>query len=126
MAKQSEIYVCKLCGNTVEVLDGGSGSLVCCGQPMTLQKENTVDASKEKHIPVVTIAEGQVSIQVGSVIHPMEEKHYIMWIEMTEGSQAKRQYFQPGEEPKATFCTYGGPISVRAFCNIHGLWKVGN
>ena len=123
MATQSEIYVCEMCGNIVEVLDGGDGELVCCGQPMTLKKENTVDASKEKHIPAISIKENQVSIQVGSTLHPAEPNHFIMWIEIQEGDRLKRQYLKPGMEPKATFCTNGGPITVRAYCNIHGLWK---
>lgn len=123
MAQRSEIYVCELCGNIVEVLEGGDGELVCCGQAMTLQKENTVDASKEKHVPAVTISENQVSVQVGSVLHPTLPEHYIMWIEVIEGDTVKRKYLKAGDEPKATFCTKGGPISVRAYCNIHGLWK---
>ncbi len=123
MALLKEVYVCEMCGNIVEVLEGGDGELVCCGQPMTLQAENKVDASKEKHVPSVSIQENQVSVQVGSVLHPMESNHYIMWIEICEGDKLKRKYLKPGEEPKATFCTAGGPISVRAFCNIHGLWK---
>lgn len=122
MAQRSEIYVCEMCGNIVEVLEGGDGDLVCCGQEMTLKKENSVDAAKEKHVPALTISEKQVSVQIGSTIHPMEEKHYIMWIEMIEGNTVQRKYLKPGEEPKAVFCRNGGPFTVREYCNIHGLW----
>lgn len=123
MAQRSEVYVCELCGNIVEVLEGGDGELVCCGQSMSLQTENTVDAAKEKHVPVHTVEGNKVSVQVGSTLHPMEEKHHIMWIEVIEGDNVKRQYLKPGEEPKAKFCTGGGPITVREYCNLHGLWK---
>ncbi len=123
MAQQNEIYVCEMCGNVLEVLDGGDGELVCCGQPMTLQKENTVDASKEKHIPVLKFEENQVSVDVGSVPHPMDANHYIMWIEVQEGNCVKRRFLKPGEAPHASFRTYGGAITVRAYCNLHGLWK---
>lgn len=122
MAQRSEIYVCELCGNIIEVLEGGDGELVCCGQAMTLQKENTVDASKEKHVPALTISEKQVAVQIGSTIHPMEEKHYIMWIEMQQGNTVQRKYLKPGDEPKAVFQRGEGSFTVREFCNIHGLW----
>ena len=123
MAQQREIYVCEICGNVLEVLEGGDGELVCCGQPMDLQKENTVDASKEKHIPVLTFEGNQVSVEVGSVLHPMEPSHYIAWIEVAEDNCVKRRFFKPGDEPKARFFTHGGALAVRAYCNLHGLWK---
>ena len=122
MTKMREVYVCELCGNIVEVLTPGDGDLVCCGQDMTLQKENTVDASKEKHVPVMTVDGNKVTVDVGSVPHPMEEKHYIMWIEVWEGDRVKRQYLKPGDAPKAVFCTEGGKITAREYCNLHGLW----
>ena len=81
MAKRLEVYKCKLCGNIVEVLTGGDGALVCCGQDMVLMAENTVDAAQEKHIPVLEKTEGGYKVTVGSVAHPMEEKHFIEWIE---------------------------------------------
>ena len=122
MSKKREIYVCELCGNIIEILEPGDGELVCCGQEMTLQNENSVDASKEKHVPVVTLEGDLVHISIGSVPHPMESAHYIMWIEVWEGDRVKRQYLKPGDEPKATFTTEGGTIIVREYCNIHGLW----
>ncbi|MGL6196366.1 MAG: desulfoferrodoxin [Thermoguttaceae bacterium] len=123
MAQRHEIYVCELCGNMVEVLGGGDGELVCCGQAMTLQKENTVEASKEKHIPSVKEENGQLIIQVGTVLHPMEPNHYIEWVELIAGDKIKRVYFKAGTEPKAEFCKPSGSYTVRAFCNMHGLWK---
>jgi superoxide reductase len=124
MAKQFEIYVCKVCGNTIEVLDASGGKLVCCGQPMELQTENTVDASKEKHIPVVTLNNNIAAVQVGSVPHPMEENHHISWIELRQGDKVQYAFLKPGQEPKATFTIEPGKeIAVREFCNLHGLWR---
>lgn len=124
MAQVYEVYVCKVCGNVVEVLHGEDGELVCCGQDMELQKENTVDAAKEKHVPVVSIEGTTATVRVGSVAHPMEEKHYIMWIEIRQGDKLQRMMLKPGEEPKAVFTIEAGvPVTAREFCNIHGLWK---
>lgn len=124
MAKVYEVYVCKACGNIVEVLTGGDGEMVCCGQNMVLQVENTVDAAKEKHVPVVTVQGTTAVVQVGGVLHPMEEKHYIMWIEIQQGVKLQRVMLKPGDEPKATFTVEEGvPITAREYCNLHGLWK---
>ncbi|MCL2347245.1 MAG: desulfoferrodoxin [Planctomycetaceae bacterium] len=123
MANVREIYVCEICGNIVEVLAGGPGDLVCCGQEMTLQKENTVDASKEKHIPVVKMEGDKMTVEVGSVPHPMEASHYIEWIEMWQDGKLRRAELKPGQAPKAEFCTSGGAYTIRAYCNLHGLWK---
>ncbi|MDR1492956.1 MAG: desulfoferrodoxin [Planctomycetaceae bacterium] len=118
----SEIYACKHCGSVIELLSNGGGKLVCCGEPMTLQKENTVDAAKEKHIPVATVNENKLIVQVGSVTHPMTPEHFISWIEVVEGNELKRATLKPGIEPKAEFCTKGGKFTARAYCNLHGLW----
>ena len=123
MAALREIYVCERCGNVVEVLVAGNGELVCCGIAMKHQEANTVDASKEKHVPVVTVEGNKLIVQVGSVPHPMEAKHFIQWIEVEEGNKIKRVVLKPGDEPKAEFCTAGGSFTVRAYCNLHGLWK---
>ncbi|MBP7654618.1 desulfoferrodoxin [Candidatus Dependentiae bacterium] len=123
MAKINEVYKCELCGNIVEVVTTGGGSLVCCGKPMTLQKENTVDASKEKHIPVVEKNEKGIWVKVGSVSHPMEEKHYIEWIEVIHGSRINKKFFKPGDSPEAQFCINADEFTVRSYCNLHGLWK---
>ncbi|MBN1931000.1 MAG: desulfoferrodoxin [Desulfobacterales bacterium] len=122
MAKKLEVYKCEHCGNIVEVLHGGAGELVCCGDPMKLMTENTVDAAKEKHVPVMEKISGGVKVKVGSVPHPMEEKHYIEWIEIIADGKAYRQFLNPGEAPEATFLVEAKQIKVREFCNLHGLW----
>ncbi|MCL2624226.1 MAG: desulfoferrodoxin [Planctomycetaceae bacterium] len=116
------VYVCEKCGNIVEVLASGGGNLVCCGAAMLQQKENTVDAAHEKHIPVVTVEGNKLTVQVGSTLHPMTAEHRIIWIDMQEDGKLKRVFLQPGDEPKAEFCTKGGKYTVRAYCNLHGLW----
>jgi len=123
MAEKLELYKCEACGNIVEVLHGGKGELVCCGKPMVLFKENTVDAAKEKHVPVVEQIEGGVKVKVGDVAHPMEEKHYIQWIEIIADGKAYRQFLNPGDTPEAIFQVEAGQVSVREYCNLHGLWK---
>jgi len=123
MAERMEIYKCELCGNIVEVLHGGAGELVCCGQPMVCMKENTVDAAKEKHVPVIEKIEGGVKVKVGSVAHPMEEKHYIEWIEIIADGKSYRQYLKPGDAPEAVFKVDAANITAREYCNLHGLWK---
>jgi superoxide reductase len=125
MAKRLEIYKCEVCGNIVEVLHGGEGDLFCCGQPMELQDEQTADFAVEKHVPVVEGAEAGTHVVVGSTLHPMEEKHYIEWIEMvTKDGKTVRQFLKPGVAPDAQFCEAGDAAEkVREYCNVHGLWK---
>ena len=123
MAERLEIYKCEVCGNIVEVLHGGQGELVCCGQPMKRFVENTVDAAKEKHVPVIEKVDGGVKVKVGDVAHPMEEKHYIEWVEIIADGKAYRQFLNPGEAPEATFNVETGQITAREYCNLHGLWK---
>ena len=123
MAEQLQVYKCEACGNIVEVLHGGEGELVCCGQPMVLVKENTVDAAKEKHVPVIEKAEGGYKVKVGSVAHPMEEKHYIEWVELIADGKAYRQFLKPGQTPEAIFKIDAANVSAREYCNLHGLWK---
>lgn len=123
MAQQHDVYKCDLCGNIVDVLHGGGGELVCCGQPMILMVENTVDAAKEKHVPVVEKTAKGIKVVVGSTLHPMEEKHYIEWVEVIAGGKSCKQFLKPGDQPSAEFCVQAGDIVVREYCNIHGLWK---
>ena len=123
MAKKLEIYKCTVCGNIVEVLHGGDGELVCCGEPMQLLKENTTDAAKEKHVPVIEKIDGGYKVKVGSVPHPMEAKHYIEWIELLADGRAYRQFLDPGMAPEATFLIKATSVSAREHCNLHGLWK---
>jgi superoxide reductase len=123
MTKKNEVYKCSLCGNIVEILHAGAGELVCCGQAMVLMSENTVDAAKEKHVPVITkVAEGY-KVSVGAVAHPMEEKHWIEFIELIADGNVYRQNLNPGETPEAIFCIKADKVSAREYCNLHGLWK---
>ena len=123
MAQRMEVYKCNACGNIVEVLHGGGGELVCCGEAMVLLKENTVDAAKEKHVPVVEKVPGGFKVKVGDVPHPMEEKHYIEWIELIVGDKIYREYLKPGDAPEATFQVDADQAAAREYCNLHGLWK---
>jgi superoxide reductase len=118
-----QVFRCSICGNIVEVLTVGGGELVCCGKPMELQIENTVDASKEKHVPVVEKTADGFKVTVGSVAHPMEEKHYIMWIELIADGKAYREFLKPGDKPEAFFCIKAEHVTAREYCNLHGLWK---
>ena len=123
MPERLEVYKCEVCGNIVEVLHGGKGELVCCNQPMKLLKENTVDAAKEKHVPIVEKTAEGFKVKVGDVAHPMEEKHYIEWIELIVGDKAYRQFLNPGDAPEAVFNVQADQATAREFCNLHGLWK---
>jgi superoxide reductase len=123
MAEKLQVYKCEACGNIVEVLHGGGGELVCCGESMKLLVENAVDAAKEKHVPVIEKVDGGVKVSVGSVAHPMEESHYIEWVEIIADGEAYRQFLNPGEAPEATFCIKADQITAREYCNLHGLWK---
>lgn len=118
-----EVYKCLLCGNMVEVIHTGEGELVCCGQPMKLLEENSVDAAQEKHVPVVEKIDGGYKVTVGSVPHPMEEKHWIEWIELVADGKAYRQFLNPGDAPEATFAVNAAEVTAREHCNLHGLWK---
>ena len=123
MTERLQVYKCEVCGNIVEMLHTGVGELVCCGQPMKLYVENTVDAAKEKHVPVVEKIDGGYKVKVGSVPHPMEEKHYIEWIEVIAAGKAYRQFLEPGAKPEAAFKLSDEKVTVREYCNLHGLWK---
>lgn len=123
MAEKLQVYKCNLCGNIVEVLHGGDGELVCCGKPMQLMKENTTDAVKEKHVPVIEKIDGGYKVKIGSVAHPMEEKHYIEWIELLADGKAYRQFLKPRDKPEAVFNVKASSVIAREYCNLHGLWK---
>ena len=125
MAKKLEVYKCEICGNMVEVLHAGQGTLVCCGQDMTLQVENTVDAAQEKHVPVVEKIDGGYKVSVGSVAHPMTQDHWIEWIELVscEGKYIQRAMLDPDCTPEAIFKCDADKVTAMAYCNLHGLWK---
>lgn len=123
MIQLNQIYKCEVCGNIVEVVHVGGGELVCCGQPMKLLMENTTDAAKEKHVPVIERSGNSLTVKVGSVAHPMEEKHYIEFVELIADGKVYRKYLKPGDKPEATFEIAAQKITVREYCNLHGLWK---
>ncbi len=118
-----KVYRCPLCVNMVEVVNDGGGTLSCCGQPMEALVENTTDAAQEKHVPVIEQVDGGVKVTVGSVSHPMQEDHWIEWIELTADGKIYRQALQPGDAPQAVFAVESAGASARALCNQHGLWK---
>ena len=122
MTKRLEVYKCNVCGNIVEVLHEGVGQLVCCGQPMELQKAKTADVGKEKHVPVIEKKNGNLLVKVGSVPHPMEETHYIEWVQLLADGKAYRIFLNPGENPAAEFEITAKNIKAREYCNVHGLW----
>ncbi len=122
MIAKSQVYRCSVCGNMVEVVAVGGGTLVCCGQPMDLQQENTSDGAVEKHVPEYTHQNGVVKVVVGSVVHPMLENHYIQWIEVITAKEVYRKYLKAGEEPVAEFAIQEPVLKVREYCNLHGLW----
>lgn len=123
MAAVLEVYKCMICGNIVEVAHGGDGELVCCGEPMKKMVENTTDAAKEKHVPVIEKIDGGYTVTIGSVEHPMTDEHYIEWIELLADGKAYRQFLRPGDAPKAVFRVDAQNVSAREYCNLHGLWK---
>ena len=123
MTQQNQIYKCNICGNITQVLHTGAGELVCCGQPMELLTEKTEDTGAEKHVPIIETTENGVKIKVGSIAHPMEEAHYIEWIQIIADGQAMRKYLKPGDAPEAEFPVKADSIIARAYCNVHGLWR---
>jgi len=120
---RGEIYKCNVCGNIVELLIVGGGELVCCGQPMELLKEKTEDVGNEKHVPVIEKTKTGFKVKVGSIPHPMEEKHYIQWIEAKADGIVYRRFLKPTDKPEAEFELNANAITAREYCNIHGLWR---
>jgi superoxide reductase len=125
MTELKQIYKCNVCGNIVEVLHTGVGELVCCGEAMQLMEEKKEDVGQEKHLPVIEKMGNKVKVKVGSIPHPMEEKHYIEWIELVADGKAYRQFLKPGDSPEVTFEVKAEKITAREYCNLHGLWKEG-
>jgi superoxide reductase len=123
MTKRLQVYKCNKCGNIVEILHEGVGQLVCCNEPMKHIEENTVDAAKEKHVPVIEKQDGNTIVRVGSIAHPMEDKHYIEWIEINADGIIHRAFLKPGDAPEAIFTISAESVVAREYCSIHGLWK---
>ncbi len=125
MTQLRELYRCEICGNVVEIAHEGAPSLVCCGQPMGKLETKTEDQGQEKHVPVVEEDAGGVKVKVGSVEHPMEEKHFIKFIEVLTKEKVLRAELRPGDKPEAHFCVEKKDIvEAREFCNVHMLWGV--
>lgn len=127
MTEIKQIYKCEICGNIVEVLHTGAGTLVCCNQPMTLLDVHDKDEAYEKHLPVLSFEGNTLTVTIGEVEHPMEEAHYIEWIEYIEGEESQKVFLKPNEKPEAVFIRKNNSssnYSVRAYCNIHGLWEL--
>jgi len=122
MTKMFEVYKCEVCGNITKVVHNSGGLLVCCGKPMILQQEKTADQGKEKHVPIIEKSEKGIMVRVGSIPHPMEEKHYLEWVEVRDGENVYIRGFKPGEKPETEFCCADTNVKARAYCNVHGLW----
>ena len=122
MTKMFEVYKCEVCGNITKVVHNSGGLLVCCGKPMILQQEKTADQGKEKHVPIVEKSEKGIMVRVGSIPHPMEEKHYLEWVEVRDGENVYIRGFKPGEKPETEFFSVDTNVKARAYCNVHGLW----
>ncbi|MDD5143432.1 desulfoferrodoxin [Methanoregula sp.] len=122
MTKMPEVYKCGVCGNITMVVSPSGGTLLCCGQPMNLQGEKKDDAGKEKHVPVIGKTANGIRVKLGEIPHPMEEKHFIQWIEVISGGDLYVHGLRPGQAPEAEFPVKADHVKVRAFCNLHGLW----
>ena len=121
--KNSKFYVCPHCGNLVEMVNDAGVKPVCCGQPMNDLVPNTVEASGEKHKPDVKVENGVVNVNVGSINHPMEDVHWIEWVQLNTDKGSQRKFLKPGEAPNVSFLLgEDKPLAVYAYCNIHGLW----
>lgn len=123
MPAQFEVYHCATCGQLIEVLQAGGGELVCCGAPMKCMVEGKTDGALEKHVPVIEKTATGYKVKVGSVAHPMEEKHYIQWIELLADGVSYTHFLKPGDAPEAEFCIQAAHVTAREYCNLHGHWK---
>jgi superoxide reductase len=123
MTSKNQIYRCPVCGNIIEVIHAGEGELVCCGQPMQLVQSKTEDVGQEKHLPVIEKSEGKITVKIGSIPHPMEEAHYIEFIEIVADDKVYRKFLKPGDAPEAVFEITADNVTAREYCNVHGLWQ---
>ena len=122
--KNSKFYICPHCGNIVEMIDDAGVVPSCCGEDMLELIPGSVDASQEKHVPVIHLHESIVEVNVGSVAHPMEEGHWIDWVQLVTTKSRYRKSLKPGDNPKVIFqLNNEQPLAVYAYCNLHGLWK---
>lgn len=124
MAKcEQKFFVCEQCGNIIGLIKNAGVPVVCCGTEMKELVANTTDAAQEKHVPVVTVEGGKVTVQIGSVLHPMIEAHYIEWIYLKTENGGQRKCLEAGQTPIVTFLTDEKPLEVYEYCNLHGLWS---
>jgi len=124
MLTHHKFFICKHCGNIIGMVDDRGAPVVCCGEPMTELAPNTVEAAREKHLPAVTVSGNTITVQVGSVPHPMTEEHHIAFVYVESERGGQRKALKPGEEPRCAFCFADDkPVAVYAYCNLHGLWK---
>lgn len=124
--ERGQIYRCNVCGNIVELIHVGGGNLICCGTEMELLSEEPKDVGVEKHVPVLEKTEKGFKVKVGSVPHPMEETHFIEWIELRAGDEVCKKFLKPGDTPEAEFELEDVDLSdvkAREYCTIHGLWR---
>lgn len=125
MTREQKFYVCRICGNIIGFINNSGVPIVCCGEEMQEIIPNTVEAAVEKHMPEVTIDGNKVNVKIGSVPHPMTEEHYIQWVYIETKKGGQRKILLPGEEPKVSFELVDDELlSVFAYCNLHGLWKL--
>lgn len=122
MKNERMFYKCAICGNIIEVIEDGGGSLVCCGQDMGILTPNTTDASVEKHVPALTRDGNNLTVRIGSAPHPMTAEHHINWVAVAQEGRTQRAQLKVGGEPEVSFVISDGPVSVYAYCNLHGLW----
>ena len=121
---ENRFYICEHCGNIVGMIHSAGVPLVCCGQKMKQLEAGVVEASKEKHIPVVAVEDGVVTVNIGSVAHPMTEEHSITWVYLQTCRGGQRKCLKPSSDPVVTFALCDEtPVAVYAYCNLHGLWK---
>ena len=120
-----KFYLCEKCGNEVEMIYSSGVTPVCCGSKMTELVAGTVEASREKHIPVYTVSGNVVSVNVGSIDHPMVEEHFIEWVVLESNKGVSRKMLKAGEQPHTEFSLLEGEevVAVYAYCNLHGLWR---
>ena len=122
--KETKFYICEHCGNLVGQIHDSGVPMVCCGQKMTRIEAGVVEASREKHIPEVAVDGNLVKVSVGSVLHPMQEEHSILWVYLETDKGGQRKNLEVGKEPSVTFALADEkPVAVYAYCNLHGLWK---
>lgn len=121
---ETRFFICRHCGNLIGMINDSGVPIICCGEPMSVLIPDSEDASVEKHVPIVKVSENIVTVEVGSIPHPMTDEHYIPWVYLKTESGGQRKCLKPGDPPVVKFAIDGDkPLTVFAYCNLHGLWK---